>query len=61
MEEFFQMGGYSKFVWPAYMIVALVLFGLWIWSQRFQRTSEDELIALNPRERGARRETRNEA
>jgi heme exporter protein D len=49
MVAFFDMGGYGGFVWPAYAIVAFVMVGLWIMSRRFQRTSSDELAALNPR------------
>ena len=48
MAAFFDMGGYGTFVWPAYAIVAFVMLGLWIMSRRFQRTSSDELAALNP-------------
>ena len=49
MAAFFDMGGYGGFVWPAYAIVALIMVGLWIMSRRFQRTSSDELAALNAR------------
>ena len=42
------MGGYGSFVWSAYAIVAIFMVGLWIMSRRFQRTSSDELAALNP-------------
>ena len=48
MAAFFDMGGYGGFVWPAYAIVAFVMVGLWIMSRRLQRTSSDELAALNP-------------
>ena len=49
MASFFDMGGYGGFVWSAYAIVAIFMVGLWIMSRRFQRTSSDELAALNPR------------
>ncbi|NOX83642.1 MAG: heme exporter protein CcmD [Alphaproteobacteria bacterium] len=28
MSEFLQMGGYARFVWPAYIVSALVIGGL---------------------------------
>ena len=33
MRDFFEMGGYGAYVWPAYGVSALVLFGvaLMIW------------------------------
>ena len=53
MEEFFQMGGYAKFIWSAYIIVALVLVGLWVISQRFQNNSAENLKRLNDKSRRA--------
>ena len=61
MEEFFQMGGYARFIWPAYIVVALVLIGLWFSSQRFQRTSEDKLLALNSKVKSHARTAPHEA
>ena len=60
MAAFFDMGGYSGFVWPAYAIVAFVMLGLWIMSRRFQRTSSDELAALNSGTRRRRQELNDE-
>ena len=60
MAAFFDMGGYSGFVWPAYAIVAFVMLGLWIMSRRFQRTSSDELAALNPGTRRRQKEPNDE-
>ena len=60
MAAFFDMGGYSGFVWPAYAIVAFVMLGLWIMSRRFQRTSSDELAALNPGTRRRHQEPNDE-
>ena len=60
MAAFFDMGGYSGFVWPAYAIVAFVMLGLWITSRRFQRTSSDELAALNPETRRRQQEPNDE-
>ena len=60
MAAFFDMGGYGTFVWPAYAIVAFVMLGLWIMSRRFQRTSRDELAALNPETRRRQQEPNGE-
>ena len=60
MAAFFDMGGYGGFVWPAYAIVAFVMVGLWTMSRRFQRTSSDELAALNPRTRRRHQEPNDE-
>ena len=61
MEEFFQMGGYAKFIWSAYIIVALVLIGLWVISQRFQRSSAENLKNLNDKSRRESEKPSNEA
>ena len=61
MEEFFQMGGYAKFIWSAYIIVALVLIGLWVISQRFQRSSAETLKKLNDKSRRELEKPSNEA
>ena len=29
---FFAMGGYARFVWPAYAVTALIMLGLLAWS-----------------------------
>lgn len=34
LAEFFRMGGYALYVWPAFGITALVLGGIVIWSAR---------------------------
>ena len=61
MEEFFQMGGYAKFIWSAYIIVALVLVGLWVISQRFQHNSTENLKRLHHKSRRALEKPPNEA
>ena len=61
MEEFFQMGGYAKFIWSAYIIVALVLIGLWVISHRFQRSSAENLKKLNDKSRRESEKPSNEA
>lgn len=57
LSEFFAMGGYAAFVWPAYGVAVVVLAGMVIESLRRVRTAEAELRALEdamPRRRGRR-------
>jgi len=51
LSQFFSMGGYAGFIWPAYGVVAVVLIGLFIAGKRFQRSADAELASLNPRGR----------
>ncbi len=44
--EFFAMGGYAAFVWPAYLITALVLIGLLVHALYTLRRRERRLEAL---------------
>ena len=44
--EFLNMGGYGSFIWAAFGLSAIVLIGLFIQSQRFLKSSEAELTAL---------------
>ena len=60
MNAFFHMGGYGEFVWPAYAIAALIMFLLWVISLRAQRTSRDELAALNLQGRRRRQDFKDE-
>jgi len=53
LSQFFGMGGYAGFIWPAYGIVAVVLIGLFVAGKRFQRAADEELASLNPRARRA--------
>ncbi len=46
MNEFFSMGGYAAFVWPALGLSALVMAILYIQSHRSLRAREAELAAL---------------
>lgn len=59
MSQFFEMGGYAAFVWPAYAITAAVLVGLLIVTIRRlaqNRRRVAELEAENPRASGRARE-----
>ncbi|MBI1205669.1 MAG: heme exporter protein CcmD [Azospirillum sp.] len=58
MADFFAMGGYAGYVWPAYGAALLVLVGLLIASLRMLRRCETALALLEaerPR-RGRRRD-----
>ena len=46
IQNFFAMGGYAPFVWPAYALAAVVLIGLLVTSLRQLRKAEAELAAL---------------
>jgi len=46
MSEFFSMGGYAAFVWPALGLSALVMAILYIQSHRSLAAREAELAAL---------------
>jgi len=61
MTEFFAMGGYAVFVWPAYGLAALVLIGITVMTVAALRRTERELSdleAIAPRRR--RRRARDE-
>ncbi len=44
---FLDMGGYARFIWPSYGIVAVVLAGLFIISRRELRAAQRDLEALD--------------
>ena len=45
LTDYFAMGGYAAYVWPAYGITAAVLIGLWIASVRSLKAREAEVEA----------------
>jgi heme exporter protein D len=45
MSEFFAMGGYAAYVWPAYGVTAVVLIVLWVASVRGLKAREAEVDA----------------
>ena len=51
MVEFFAMGGYAVYIWPAYGIAAGVIVGLFVWSWRGLTQAERAEAALGRRER----------
>ncbi|WP_448203604.1 heme exporter protein CcmD [Azospirillum sp. sgz302134] len=58
MADFFAMGGYAAYVWPAYGLAALVMVGLLVATWKALRSAETTLKALEgsrPARRRARR------
>jgi len=60
MANFFAMGGYAAYVWPAYGMAALVMVGILVASIRGLRSREATLKALEG-SRPTRRRSRREA
>mgnify|MGYP006424159547 CR=1 FL=1 len=46
LQDFFAMGGYAAYIWPAYGLAALVMLGLLIGSLRRLRVVQRQLRAL---------------
>jgi len=40
MAEYFAMGGYGPYIWPAYALSALALGGLYFWRRRGLRRAQ---------------------
>jgi heme exporter protein D len=55
---FFEMGGYARFVWPAYGLVGAVTIGLLVVSLRTLRVRERTLAALQQEMPGRRGRSR---
>lgn len=55
MTEFLAMGGYAAFIWPSYLIAAIVMLGLLIVSVRTWRDSKSTLQKLQDDRPGRRR------
>ncbi|MGH6969282.1 MAG: heme exporter protein CcmD [Stellaceae bacterium] len=49
MEQFFAMGGYARFVWPAYGVAVIVLVGLLVHSLAGYRRAQRALDAEEQR------------
>ncbi len=47
MASFFDMGGHAAFIWPAYILTALLLSAMGIGSWRRLRSAERELTELD--------------
>jgi heme exporter protein D len=46
LSTFLAMGGYARFVWPAYGLAAVVLLGLVAWTLGSYRRRQKELAQL---------------
>jgi heme exporter protein D len=57
MAAFFAMGGYARFVWPAYAVAALVLLGLLLWSLARYRRIKTQLAAREAKSPRRRKRT----
>ena len=47
--QFLDMGGYGVFVWPAFIIVAIVMTVLFVWSWQDLRRERQTLKSLTKR------------
>ena len=55
LTHFLDMGGYARFVWPAYGIAVIVLGGFLVTSVAAYRRAQRELASLDGRRGGRRR------
>jgi heme exporter protein D len=46
LSSFFAMGGHAGYVWPSYIVTAIVMLGLLVASLRSLRANEAELNSL---------------
>jgi heme exporter protein D len=56
MNDYFAMGGYAAFVWPAYFLSAIVMIGLALAAWRTLKFHERTLEALQPARPAAEQE-----
>jgi heme exporter protein CcmD len=52
MDKFLSMGGHGAYIWPAYLIAAVILITLLVTSFRAVRTREAQLKTLRQARRG---------
>lgn len=57
MNTYFSMGGHGAYIWPSYLIAAVILIVLLITSLRAVRAREAQLKALRQARRGGAGET----
>ena len=57
ISEFFHMGGYAAFIWPAFAVAAAAMAGPAVASQRRLRANEATLTALQAERRPGGGET----
>jgi len=52
MSEYFAMGGYAAFIWPAYALATVCLVGMVVTSRRTLKAREKEFEILRAARRG---------
>jgi heme exporter protein D len=57
MAEFFEMGGYAAFIWPAYIAAILLMVGLLVVSLRSMRQREALVQSLRSSRRAEAKKT----
>ncbi len=55
LESFLAMGGYAGFIWPTYILTAVVLVALLVASLKAARGAEKDLDAIQQTRRARRR------
>ncbi|MBL6932051.1 MAG: heme exporter protein CcmD [Rhodospirillales bacterium] len=48
IKEFLDMGGYGGYIWPSYIVTAVVLIVMLVASQRLLKGNEATIKALEP-------------
>jgi heme exporter protein D len=61
IEAFLEMGGYGRFVWPAYLLTAAVMLGFLVTTLSTLRERRRELERLEARHPGRQRRREREA
>ena len=61
LTSFLEMGGYARFVWPAFAVTLFVLGGLLIESMRSLKVKQQRLAALQTASQQRRKEPAGEA
>lgn len=56
VEEFFRMGGYAAYVWPAFGVTVILMVGLFSWSRISLKAAQRTLDLLQSTRRERRRD-----
>ncbi len=51
MADFFAMGGYGSYVWGSYIVVALVMGGIFVWSVKELKSRQAALDRLKAQDK----------
>lgn len=52
LAEFFEMGGYARYVWGSYGAFAVLILGLVVWTLRRSAATRRELAEIEKQEKG---------